>query len=191
MSSTRVANRKEKQVDFYPTPISVTKGLLPFLEVVPSNFLEPCAGNGKIIEAVKSHYPNCVASAIEIQNGFKDDLLQLTDDVVIADFLTMKAMPQYSLIITNPPFSQAMEFVKAAYEWLGPNGQMAFLLRLPFVASVKRYNFLKTLKPSKILVLSQRPKFSGTNIDSCDYAWFIWNKNEATKQTILDWIPPC
>lgn len=66
---------------------------------------------------------------------------------------------------------------------------MAFLLRLSFLAGIKRYGLFQSMRPSKVNILSQRPKFGGSNIDSCDYAWVIWSKNPSDV-TLLDWIEP-
>lgn len=189
MSSTRVKERKGKHLDFYETPDKVVAGL-----AASSNFfdgaqslLEPSAGRGSIVRAVQSRFHHVKVGAVEIQD-FAADLAKLGCDFIIADFLTLPVV-QYDRIVANPPFSQAEEFVVRCREFLLPAGKMAFLLRLPFIASVKRYKLFSDFRPSEIHVLSQRPKFGGTNIDSCDYAWIVWNK-ESSHSTSLNWIPP-
>jgi hypothetical protein len=189
MSSTLVKNRKGEHIDFYETPDYVTDGLLDsgFCHNAKT-LLEPSAGKGAIIRRVLLRHPAINITAVEIQHKFSKDLNELIPDVIIADFFTTDLEP-FDRIIANPPFSQAENFIKHAYNSLSINGRMAFLLRLSFLASVKRYKLFEKLRPSNVLILSQRPRFGGTNIDSCDYAWAIWDKC-GTYVTTVDWIKP-
>lgn len=188
MSATKVKDRVGRHLDFYQTPASVVFGLLNTGFFSGNNLLEPSAGQGAIIKEVLTRFPNISITAIEIQSEFKDHLIQIGVKTIIGDFLTIEPS-SFDRIIANPPFSQAEDFVRHALKFLSKNGKMAFLLRLPFIASVKRHLLFKEHQPSQVLVLSQRPKFGGTNIDSCDYAWFVWEKQSSEKTELL-WIPP-
>lgn len=192
MSSTKVKDRQGKHLDFYETPEKVVTGLIEseFFDSTVRTVLEPSAGRGAIVRVVRDKFPAYRVTAVEIQDEFVPDLAKTGADFIVGDFLAQHPAPQFDRIVANPPFSQAEEFVRHAYEFLKPNGRMAFLLRLPFIASVKRYPLFKELKPSEIHVLSQRPKFGGTNIDSCDYAWFVWDRNPILSVTMLWWIGP-
>lgn len=192
MSSTRVRERRGSHLDFYRTPRRVVEGLLShkFLDEGVKNLLEPSAGDGAIIEVVREKLPFIKVTAVEIQPRFSTDLAKFNCDATITDFLSMPAMPMYDRIIANPPFSQAEEFIRHCWNFLHPKGQMAFLLRLPFLAGVKRYKLFKEIRPTDIYVLSQRPKFGGNNIDSCDYAWVVWERDPCLKITRLNWITP-
>jgi hypothetical protein len=191
MSSTRVKDRQGKHLDFYETPAKATDGLLEtkFMEGEAECLLEPSAGCGAIIRRVKGMYPAIRITAVEIQEKFAETLVELGVEVIISDFLSTLPSPRYDRIIANPPYSQAEEFIFHALKYLKPDGKMAFLLRLPFLGSIKRYNLFKDFKPAEVHVLSQRPKFGGDNIDSCDYAWFIWGNGSADR-TLLNWIGP-
>lgn len=184
MSSTRVKDRQGKHLDFYETPVRAIMPMLPKLTKDGIKVLEPCAGRGAIVKAIKS-YCSAEITSIEIQENFKDYL----DQPIIGDFLQTESSPIYDLVMTNPPFSQAEEFIKHARKFIKSDGKLAFLLRLPFIAGVKRYNLFKEFCPYEINVLSQRPKFGGSNIDSCDYAWICWNKS-SSEQTSINWIEP-
>lgn len=196
MSATKVKNRTGKFLDFYETPERVVNGLIDtgfFDSIDIRNVLEPCAGNGAIIRAVRKCYPGLKITAVEIQECFSESLGSLGIEVIIDDFLKRETGQIYDSIIANPPFSQAQEFIHYCFACLRDQGRMAFLLRLPFIASVKRYELFDLIHPSFVHVLSQRPKFGGNNIDSCDYAWVVWEKGKCEpirQQTILTWIPP-
>lgn len=192
MSSTRVKNRRGKQLDFYETPDKVIDGLFAtgFIDKEVTNVLEPSAGSGAIVRKLRQSYPRLKVTAVEIQDKFAKPLDETGAEVIIEDFLKIDSVPIYDRIIANPPFSQAEAFIRHCYQCLKPTGAMAFLLRLPFIASVKRYKLLQEIRPSGVLVLSQRPKFGGDNIDSCDYAWILWTRAQFYNVTIMDWVPP-
>lgn len=193
MSSTRVKERKGQHLDFYETPDRVTRSFLNtgFLDDVNvKSVLEPCAGTGAIVRTVRDKYPGLKVTAMEIQERFGECLASTGADFIIGDFLASKPEPVFDRIIANPPFSQAEEFIRHCWGYLKGNGAMAFLLRLPFIASVKRYKLIEELRPSEVYVLSQRPKFGGDNIDSCDYAWVVWHRTMVVNITLLHWIPP-
>ena len=78
------------------------------------------------------------------------------------------------LIMGNPPFSRAQEFIEHA---LPRCKTLIFLLRLNFMGAVKRHNFWKANPPTKLYVLSNRPSFNGRGTDSYDYGWYVWEKD--------------
>lgn len=192
MSSTRVKERQGLHLDFYETPEKVVAGLfeVDFFEGDISNMLEPSAGKGAIVKAVRKKKPDLKITAVEIQEDFASDLAETGAEFIIGDFLKSGPSPIYDTIVANPPYSQAENFIRHAFEFLSPSGKMAFLLRLPFLASVKRYDLFKELRPIEVNVLSQRPKFGGNNIDSCDYAWIVWKRNPSMSLTSFNWIAP-
>jgi hypothetical protein len=75
------------------------------------------------------------------------------------------------VIIMNPPYKLAMEFVEHAIESAGVT---VCLLRLAFLASQKRAAFWRE-HPADVYVLPKRPSFTGGGTDSTDYAWFVWS----------------
>jgi hypothetical protein len=88
------------------------------------------------------------------------------------DFLRDTDM--HACILTNPPFSLAMEFVEHA---LNQAPEAFMLLRLNFLASAKRKEFWKRHEPDALFVLSSRPSFTENGkTDATDYAWFYWGR---------------
>jgi hypothetical protein len=111
----------------------------------------------------------------------------------------------FDLIITNPPFSLAREFVTDALSILRPGGAVAMLLRLPWLAGQERADWLAENTPS-IYVLSRRPSFyvgapptpqprlfgadeaediDGSGSDNTDYAWLVWRPGTPPTAAIL------
>jgi hypothetical protein len=88
------------------------------------------------------------------------------------------------MIITNPPYSKAQEFVERALQEL-PKDPVVMLLPLPFLASKRRFEFNKK-HPAHVMVLPKRPSFTGGGTDAVEYAWFAWNVASEGTYEILD-----
>ena len=80
------------------------------------------------------------------------------------------------IFVSNPPFSIADAIVfKTINELTIRNaGIAAFLLRLNWLGSKKRAEWIGQYPPNKLIVLSPRPSFVGTGTDATEYAWFLW-----------------
>ena len=143
--------------DLYQTPVKAIDALLSVLNFSPLRiFHEPCRGTGAIYDRV-----HCLRkSYCEIAEGI--------------DYLTFVPEHCYSLIITNPPFSLALEFLQKS---LQEADTVIYLLRLNFLGSRKRRPFWQANRPSHVLVLAERPCFTGDGkTDSIEYAWFCWDR---------------
>ena len=154
--SRQVAGVRLNDTDFYPTPM----WCLENIDVDWSKFKtahEPCRGDGRISDWLANK--GLITSYTEITEG--TDFFKWSNTV--------------DLIITNPPFSLAQEFIDHATA----NATTVFmLLRLNFLGSIKRYEWWSNNKPKAIYVLSKRPSFTGNGTDATDYGWFVWDKSE-------------
>lgn len=135
--------------------------------------LEPCAGTGAIAKVLKDvgFKPHCIEIDHERANRCRlvaptteqDWLGEHVDEVSV------------DLILTNPPFSLAVEFVEKSL-WTAKCTTM--LLPLNFMSSRGRVAFHKA-HPAHVHVLEKRPSF-GLNkhgkpgTDAQDYGWFQW-----------------
>lgn len=136
--------------DYYPTPHWCYENL-PIDWSMFSSALEPCEGDGRISEFLRS----------------KDM------EVTGTDYLTIQYEEIYDLILTNPPYSIALELLeKALYD----AETVIMLLRLNFLGSQKRHTFFIENEPTAIYVLSKRPSFTGKGTDSTEYCWMVWDK---------------
>jgi hypothetical protein len=95
--------------------------------------------------------------------------------------------------VTNPTYNAAEGFVRAGLAQ--SKRKLALLLRLAFLEGGNRQRtiFAKT-PPARVWVFSERITFypagavrqgSGTTA----YAWFVWDKQAASKTTELKWLP--
>jgi hypothetical protein len=116
--------------------------------------------------------------------------------MTLDEWMPLKEGPlREDLIIANPPFSLAEEFLTCALriraaahdEGRARRPTVAFLLRLNFMGAQKRYPFWSAAERPKLRVLSERPSFTDGGTDMTDYAWFIWTDRDIPA---LDWYPP-
>lgn len=184
MSSTKKNSGKRIANDYYPTPSWCVDRLLDYLPMpkgypmAPSGkWLEPGAGDGNIIKAVNARMsPAPTWTAVELQQSFKSDLEGLAEDVRIENYLESNIEPrEHNVIITNPPFSLALEFIKKSIE-LRPE-YVCMLLRLNFMGSSERSSYLRRFAPD-VYVIPNRPSFNGKGNDSIEYAWFVWERQK-------------
>jgi len=182
MSSTKRGSTRIDQ-DAYYTPASAIDPMLKLLCLdMVDTFVEPCRGGGAIYDRV--NVPR--KGFCEINEG--------------RDYLE-SPVSQADLILTNPPFSLALEFLQKS---LAEAKTVGYLLRLNFLGSRKRRDFWNANKPTHCFVLSERPVFAwycqdrkgcgaqyrpGTTTvcidcgkpvraqtDSIEYAWFMWDR---------------
>lgn len=159
VSSTRRPQRAGA-LDSYQTPEKAIRTLETFIAPYihdGDTFLEPCRGNGNIVRVFEPYFVGEVGW-FEITEGL--------------DYLS-RSVERRDWIITNPPFSLALEFLQKS---LREADNVAYLLRLNFLGSQKRLPFWQAHPPDALLVLSERPCFTEDGkTDSTEYAWFIWS----------------
>lgn len=181
MSSTnRSKARYDHKNDFYVTPISqVELFLKEFMKVEPlekeMKILDPCAGGDE-------HHPMSYPVALE-QAGFTNirtvDIRGNSRADEQMDYLETSLHEKYPLIISNPPFMIADQFIKKGLEDCEESGFVVMLLRLNFLGGVARKNGLwDTLgQPKWIFVHHKRMSFTPDGkTDSIEYAHFVWQK---------------
>lgn len=126
----------------------------------------------------------------ELARHFPREIIAATDITTGNDFLTSEPIEMFDLIITNPPFCLAQEFVDRAMLWRKCEcSRVAMLLRLNFLGSSKRAAWWRSRPMPSIYVTPRRPMF-GLNkngkmgSDSTEYAWFVWGPEPATIQIL-------
>ena len=181
MSSTGRNNEGRERLDRdrYATPPAAIEALIPLIEWQNiDSFLEPCVGTGVIRDAVPLKAKR--KKWAEIEKG--------------RDYLTTRFVGT-DLIITNPPYSLAEEFlVKAIREaptviFLLPLNFFGSELRLPFWCNMpaQRCNAINTRRlrmgkitlpyigpPNYLFPMAPRLSFVHGGNDSNEYAWFAW-----------------
>ena len=162
----------------YLTPSWCIDSLLAEIELPGGRWLEPCAGDGAIIRAVSAKRPDVTWAACEIREGCGKPLRAISsvEQLVIGDFFEPESqralmdLGQFDVILTNPPFSLAGDFINACL----PLAKLTvLLLRLNFLEGAERAPFWRVHAPD-VCVLSNRPSFTGKGTDATAYAWFVF-----------------
>ena len=191
MSSTNRSD-KRRAADNYPTPGWVTRAILPKLNLGAHRVLEPACGEGAIIReliAIGVHSQRIIG--VDIRDDALDEVsLEFPScNFKLEDFLESRCNTfdtlqllcdgvRPGLVITNPPYSLAREFVERSLELVVSGGEVAMLLRLNFLGSQKRAAWFRSNTPN-VYVLSRRPSFTNGGTDSCEYAWMIWRQGRS------------
>jgi len=169
-----VGDRRKDGIDFYPTPEWCVQRMLEACGVTGGLWLEPAVGDGSIVRAVSKVRDDVSWTTVDIRPECKADKT--------GDFLHMGFGERFNAIITNPPYSQALEFVKMA---VTRADVVVMLLRLNWLASAERCSWLRANMPSEVYVLPDRPSFDGENTDATDYAWFAWRRGSREQHARL------
>lgn len=118
--------------DFYPTPEAIINKMLYDIDFrMIQSILEPSAGSGNIVEAIKKkekfyssayNKVNYDIDCIEADQNLQHILKGKNFRVVYNDFLTYDTMKEYDLIVMNPPFSNGCKHLLKALEMQQRNG---------------------------------------------------------------------
>ena len=165
----------------------------PYNIYYPYNILDPCAGTGIWGATYHSLNNRGELYGVDIDpNMKKPEAYDYWDN---DNFLTMDfRSKKFDVIISNPPFKHAEEFVVKGLSLLAEGGHLAYLLPLAFMSTVGRFErlFNNGLHPDEIMVSSRRIDFTGQGNPHTDVAMFVWYSMDMRKygssDTIMHWF---
>lgn len=178
--------------DYYRTPVECIESLIAHAQLYPegtidqrsASALDPCCGSGTISRALQragwvTHSWDIRPQA-EVYGRGNVDFLASTPG---ADFV--------DLIVCNPPYNISKDFIAHALKFK-PRAAF-FLMRLTWMASSRRKEWLKESCLRKVYVLTKRPKMwdarkpEPNNGGMVDYAWFCFQPGQPGP-TEVEWI---
>lgn len=119
------------------------------------------------------------------------------ENVICSDYLEWNTENRYNLIITNPPFSLAQEFIEKSFELLDSNGYIIMFLKIQFLEGAKRKEFFEKHPPKYVYVFRNRMATwnNGNELDpngkrwatTMCHAWFIW-QDGFNGEPIIRWL---
>lgn len=185
--------------DFYETPAETTRLVLPYLPQRPwARIVEPCAGRGAIVRALREAGMKAPCSAVEAHEGRYSELpavmTTLGDSWRRGDFLECDRTDLLlfteapTLWTTNPPYSRpretiGMEILEHALELAGPQDCVAFLMPTDFCTGVERVERIHDKWPCSFHPLKRRPTFSGDGASAKrPFAWFVFDLLEPKRE---------
>lgn len=192
------SERGRAKNDYYATP---TNDVLDFFdklinrdnEIDITDFdriLEPAGGGGHMVDALEDIF---VFSNIE-----SIDIDPKREDIMKADFLSDNVSftgKYYDLVITNPPFKLAKEFIDKSLEI--SKRYVMYYLKIQFLEGINRKEWFKDLPLKYVYVYSYRsnPHRNGSPVDengkkwssTVCYAWYVFD-HEYKGEPIIRWI---
>lgn len=173
MNGTRPRNTD----DAYFTPDALALAICQKLRTFighPGVVIEPSAGEGAFVRAVRETWPESFIVAVEPNGGASEG----------ANVYSAKTWEEYEapqradLIIGNPPFSLAEEHIKLA---ISRARYSCFLLRASFLAGRGRWEHLHRYgNLAHVWHVIGRPSFADGKTDAAEYAVLVWDSS-ATK----------
>jgi len=170
--------------DFYATPASA---IIPILEreTLSGTVLEPACGDGAISKQILLKYPTI--------NLISNDLVFRGYGNGGIDFL--KETQKVDIMITNPPFSLAQDFIEKGLE-LASNKVILFC-KIQLLEGVARKKMFLNTPLRTVYVFSKRQStlWNGSEFDengkrwatTMCLAWFVWEKGYSGKP-VIEWI---
>jgi hypothetical protein len=188
MSSTN-RGKKRSVAEFYPTPAWCVRRLFEAFHPPAGHWCEPFAGDGAIVRAVNARRSDVTWDVVEHDVRHKSLLEATADNVRESYWMDYFACgpvlgTEYDVVITNPPFSRALDFLEGERAATNPDAStvVILLLSLGFFGAQERAAFFQLHMPD-LYILPNRPSFTGSGSDSVTYAWFVWRFGEGERTT--------
>lgn len=172
--------------EFFPTPRPAIDALLVsrVVKFPGGAWIDPCAGDGAIPEAVNARRADVTWDLVEIDEAHAATLHSLMrrgwiSSVTIADFLVSPPPREsFDVAIMNPPFSLSLAFVVACRRVAATT---VMLQRLNWLGPA-RAEWLRGNHPD-VYPLPKRPSFTGDGkTDASEYAWFVWDDRKRARR---------
>ena len=156
---------------------------------VDTLYVDSSVGTGVLLHDIEEQYADTIGYDI-VDRGYPD--------VIIQDWLTVKEIPnprnKPKVIVQNPPFKLALEFVQHGLELLNKGELLFSLHRLLFLEGGERFGKLygNKQKPKYVFVFAKRvsciaPDVPNKGQNAMCYAWFMWQKG-FRGNTQIKWI---
>jgi type I restriction-modification system DNA methylase subunit len=129
-TTLETANERKKTFQAFYTPDHIADTLVRHCEdkypyAVPATILEPSAGDGQLLKAIRRKWTNATIDCCELDPGARSKLSEIAGvNLVGDDFLQYQTDTRYELIIANPPFNKHQDIlhIQKMYDLLSDNG---------------------------------------------------------------------
>lgn len=124
------------------TPLFIARHMVTLLNPQSGDIvLEPSAGNGAIVKAIKDVNLNISVFAVELNGKYEQDLFNAGANFVkICDFLIMDNMFKFTSCCANPPFGNTTDLqahFDAIRKLVVPNGKIVMILPEDFICNIE------------------------------------------------------
>ncbi|MDA8232769.1 MAG: methyltransferase [Magnetospirillum sp.] len=111
----------------FPTPADITARMVDLAEIEDGqSILEPSAGTGAILRAIKEEGADVETVAVEINATLAGGLGDMAGTIHTADFLDCADLGRFDRVLMNPPFANGADIrhIKHAVSMLKPGGRV-------------------------------------------------------------------
>ncbi len=123
---------KKRELNYFPTPLNIVKQMIELAELKENDsVMEPCAGQGAIVDEIYKVAKKCNVVLFEIDKNNCDILRKKGYKVSEVDFLTFRCSPEFlnvDKVIQNPPFHIKnnpqcdIDFIYYSWKFIKNNG---------------------------------------------------------------------
>lgn len=144
---------------------------------------EPSAGLGCLVEVLQKMNKTVIASDLVDRRDW-DNSRECVKDLKIIDFMEHEVYSDsfpFSTILTNPPFSICVEYVRKALSLLATGEHLVLLLRMQFLEGAARWKLFQESPYKYVYCYTKRARCyhngSTENASAMQaFCWFIWEK---------------
>lgn len=192
MTSIYVSNLgalpKRREFDFYPTERALIRAILKhrfdrvFMTQVTNKaplitVLDPGAGDGRWGELARIYFEQFFDKVVIVGVELREvPAHPAYDEWITCDYTLWRDDRKFDIILGNPPFGLAEEFIRLSYNRVKIYAWMILLLPLDFVCGEDRYeNFYRDMPLMCVDAIARRPSFTqdgGTG--ATQYGVFMW-----------------
>lgn len=177
----------------YRTPPYAYEALLDYRpEWFHGRGSDPSAGDGRMLAEIVARGnegPHWVNDIRAEERSALLAKLPSSATITISDYLRLPDPPKADFLITNPPFTLAMNFVEKARTHV--RGPICILQSVAWQGTNKRSEQLRRAGLAYVLNLPRRPKWEvdvGTaHSNIWDFAWFVFLSNHGELPQ-MDWL---
>lgn len=157
-------------------------------------FWEPAAGNGNLSNWLRNNGYHIIASDLKYRGCTDGSIIDGLDFLTTYPYNKFKGAAAHPfVIITNPPYSLATEFIEHALEILPEGGFYIALMNITYLHGIDRYKRVYskgTLR--EVYVFSKKIHVYKNNIPTgytsmCVYAWYVFQKGYNGQPTLY-WL---
>lgn len=133
----------KKEFQFFATPETLADELVALADIDEQDvILEPSAGQGAIIKAIRRVFPNRRICAVELMD-INRTLLKKFENIELfdeKDFMNVTESTKFDIIIANPPFSknQDIDHVMKMYSMLNEYGRLVSVVSNHWKGSTRK-----------------------------------------------------
>ena len=173
-------------IDHFPTPPDICRAAFDKDFLVLERFdnltaLDAGCGSGVWGHALMGKYPFAEVDGVDVRVIPKPHGFNHFERCNFFEYTHTPSDAGYDVVIGNPPYSTAEDWIRHSWQLLSPEGGwMIFLLRLAFLEGQGRGKGLwRELPPAHVSVLSRRPSFTGNGVSDprTAYGVFYWQRN--------------